>query len=517
MMGSRMIAKLHTGSLSGIDAQGVVVEISQTRGLPGVDIIGLPGAALRESRPRVMAAISNAGLQLPDRHFVVNLAPADLKKSGASYDLAIALALLCECSLCPAEGFEDTLVLGELALDGGIRPARGVLAQLLGARRRGLKRAIIPRDDAAWAALVPDVDVLLAHDLRQVLDHFDGKGQLPHASKVGASLDTRQPTFAHYGDMADVYGQASAKRALEIAAAGGHNLIMIGPPGAGKTMLASRLPGILPPPDAEERLELATIASVAARGHPIDQAVVRPFRAPHHSCSEAALVGGGHPIRPGEVTLAHGGVLFLDELPEFRRNVIEALRPTMESGRAMIVRARERVTMPAKPLVVAAMNPCACGYAGDSKRVCRCSNEQAQRYRARISGPLIDRFDMHVQLSSVPITALRQGSHGESSAVVRERVIAARARAEARDAQLPSAAADMTLTALEPCARQLLCACVERFGLSMRAFNKLLRVSRTVADLEGCEPVLSHHVAEAVQYRLFDREAELQPAQPQLS
>ncbi|HET8939152.1 MAG TPA: YifB family Mg chelatase-like AAA ATPase [Polyangiales bacterium] len=511
-----MIAKVHTGSLAGIDAQGVVVEVSQTRGLPGLDIIGLPGAALRESRPRVLAAISNAGLQLPDRHFVVNLAPADLRKSGASYDLAIALALLCECGICPAEGLEDTLVLGELALDGRIRPARGVLAQLRGARRRGLKRAIIPRDDAPWAALVPDFDVLLAHELGQVLDHFEGKDHMPNARQGAADLEAPQLGEARYGDLSEVYGQASAKRALEIAAAGGHNLVMVGPPGAGKTMLASRLPGILPPLTPEEALELATIASVAARGHPQEDAIIRPFRAPHHSCSDAALIGGGHPIRPGEVTLAHGGVLFLDELPEFRRNVLEALRPTMESGRAVIVRAKERISMPAKPLVVAAMNPCPCGYSGDKKRVCRCSNEQAQRYRARISGPLIDRFDMHVQLASVPITALRQDSQGESSAAIRERVIAARAHARWRRQQLP-AAADPTLSTLEPCARQLLCACVERFGLSMRAFNKLLKVSRTVADLESCEPVLSRHVAEAVQYRLFDREVDMQPTQAQLS
>lgn len=254
-------------------------------------------------------------------------------------------------------------MLGELSLDGRVRSARGVLAQLRGARTRGFTRAIIPRDDARWTALLPNMHVLLAHELKQVVEHFGGTDHLPEASQIAASLDDPAPAARSDADLSDVYGQASAKRALEIAAAGGHNLLMIGPPGAGKTMLASRLPGILPPLDAEETLELATIASVAGRGHQIDGPVTRPFRAPHHSCSEAALIGGGHPIRPGEVTLAHGGVLFPDELPEFRRNVIEALRPTMESGRAVVVRARERVVMPARPLVIAAMNPCPCGFA----------------------------------------------------------------------------------------------------------------------------------------------------------
>jgi magnesium chelatase family protein len=514
-----MVARIHTGSLSGIDAHAVVVEISQTRGLPGVDVIGLPEAALRESRPRVMAAISNSGFQLPDRHYIINLAPADLRKSGASFDLAIAVALLCECGLCPATDLEDTIILGELSLDGRIRSARGALAQLRSARRRGIKRAIIPLADAAWGALVPDLDVLLAHELKQVAEYLNGTDQLTAVSRESARHEPSQHEPQHKGDMGDVYGQPMAKRALEIAAAGQHNVLLVGPPGSGKTMLASRLPAILPPLDAEEALELATVSSVSGRGHEPQLRPARPFRSPHHSCTEAALIGGGHPIRPGEVTMAHGGVLFLDELPEFRRNVVEALRPTMESGFAVVVRARERVVMPAKPLVVAAMNPCPCGYAGDSKRICRCSLEQAQRYRSRVSGPLIDRFDMHVQLASVPITALRNATLGESSATVRERVVAARERARERAQRQRSqfVTMDVPLSTLEPDARQLLFSCVEKLGLSMRAYSKVLRVSRTIADLEGVEMVLGRHIAEAVQFRLFDREVDETLAQPERS
>jgi magnesium chelatase family protein len=513
-----MIAKIHTGSLSGIDAHGVVVEIGQTRGLPGLDVVGLPGAALRESRPRVLAAITNSGFQLPDRHFIINLAPADMRKSGSSFDLAIAVGLLCECGLCPAEGLEDTIILGELSLDGRVRAVRGMLAQLRSARLRGFKRAIVPRDDAPWETLVPDMQVLLAHELRQVVEHLNGTDQLASTPRVLADLDSPKPLQA-YDDLSDVYGQALAKRALEIAAAGQHNVLLVGAPGTGKTMLASRLPGILPPLDPEEMLELATVSSVSGRGNPAQLDVMRPFRAPHHSCSEAALIGGGHPIRPGEVTLAHGGVLFLDELPEFKRNVIEALRPTMESGFAVVVRARERVVMPAKPLVVAAMNPCSCGYAGDPKRICRCSAEQVQRYRARISGPLVDRFDMHVQLSSVPITALRQASQGESSRSVRERVVSARTRARERGSAANTGmfGSGVALSMLEPPARQLLFACVEKLCLSMRAYSKVLKVARTIADLEGTDSVLSRHVAEAVQFRLFDREGSTSDVQPELS
>jgi len=507
-----VIATVHTGTLCGVDAQGVVVEISQTRGLPGFDIVGLPEAALRESRVRVMAAISNSGFQLPDRHFIINLAPADLRKSGASFDLAIAIALLCACGLCPSEGLEETLLLGELSLDGRVRPVRGVLAQLRSAQARGLKRAIIPSADTSWGALAqsPSMRVLLAHTLRQVVEHCDGRDPLNAPVGRGDSADGTDISAAIRGnvakDLRDVIGQEAAKRALEVAAAGGHHLLMVGPPGAGKTMLASRLPSLLPTPSHEEALEIATIASVAGALAGPECGWTRPFRAPHHSCSEVALLGGGHPVRPGEVTLAHGGVLFLDELPEFKRSAIESLRPTMESGFAVIARARERVIMPARPLLVAAMNPCPCGYAGDDKRVCRCTFDQVQRYRARVSGPMIDRFDLHVKLAAVPVQALDAKRRGESSAQVRARIERARAVAAVRATETNTAAHESE-TALMQSARALLVRCIDTLHLSLRAYAKVLRVSRTLADLEGTDAVHSRHVAEAVQYRLLDAEA----------
>ena len=499
-----MVAKVQTGSLSGTDAIGVVVEISQTRGLPGFDIVGLAEAALRESRVRVTTAIGNSGYQLPDRKYVVNLAPADVRKSGASFDLAIAIALLGAAGLCALEGYEETLFLGELSLDGQLRPSRGMLAQLRGARRRGLTRAIVPQGDATWAELVPDMTVYVARELKQVVDAILGTDQLTLASAAAVRGDCREP-LSHHGDLSDVLGQETAKRALEIAAAGQHNLIMVGPPGAGKTMLASRLPQLLPEPTPEEALEIATIASVSGTTPGPHCGWQRPFRSPHHSCSEQALIGGGNPIRPGEVTLAHGGVLFLDELPEFRRNAIEALRPTMESGLAVVVRARERVLMPAKPLLIGAMNPCPCGYLGDPKRLCRCSFDQAQRYRSKISGPVIDRFDLHLSLAAVPVHALNDERRGDNTETVRARVAQARALAAERGATNESA--DL-VRALKQEARELLFLAIDQLGLSLRAYNKILRVSRTIADLEGNDALLKSHVAEAIQYRALDREPE---------
>jgi magnesium chelatase family protein len=506
-----MMSVVQCGSLCGVDALGVRVEASPVRGLPGFDIVGLPEAGIRESRVRVLAALRNSGFELPEQHFVVNLAPADLRKSGSSFDLAIAIALLAQCGLCAPNLLDDLLIIGELSLDGQLRPVRGLLAHLRGALRRGLHGALIPAAESGWAGLAEGLRVHCALHLREVVAFLNGEEKLPGPSSRFDAASAFAPP-----DLRDVRGQQAAKRALEVAAAGPHDVLMIGPPGAGKTMLARRLPGLLPLPGPAEALEIATIAS--AGGLRID-AGERPFRAPHHGCSDVALVGGGEPIRPGEITLAHGGVLFLDELPEFRRNVLEALRPTMESGVAVIARARERAHMPAKPLIVAAMNPCQCGYQGHARRVCRCTPDQIKRYRGRVSGPLLDRFDLHVALPPLSVREIESADAGDDSAAVRERVTRARERRRQREAERARTRRDARSPLielageLEPSALRLLHRSMAQLELSLRAYAKVLKISRTIADLDASERVRVPHVAEAIQYRLFDRE-QTRPAPP---
>jgi len=509
-----MLVKTFGSALHGIDAISITIEVNSSKGI-NFNMVGLPDNAVKESKERIHAALVNNGFKWPMKKIVVNMAPADIRKEGSAYDLPIAIGILGASEQIKSERFEQYVVMGELSLDGSIQPIKGSLPMAIEARNKGFEGIILPNTNANEAAIVNDLSVFGADNIEDVVRFFEGEESLELFH-----INTRDEFFSRLKDFEfdfeDVKGQENIKRALEIAAAGGHNAIMIGPPGSGKTMLAQRLPSILPPLNLHEALETTKRHSVAGLMSANDSLIsVRPFRAPHHTISNVALVGGGTYPQPGEISLAHHGVLFLDELPEFQRTVLEVMRQPIENRRITISRAKFTVEYPANFMLIASMNPCPCGYYNHPEKACVCGPGVVQKYLNKISGPLLDRIDLHVEVTPVPFRELSKIKKSENSATVRERVIAARKIQEKRFKDNPGTFANAQMNSkllrqhcnIDEAGGELLKNAMEKLGLSARAYDRILKVSRTIADLDAAEKINNDHLSEAIQYRSLDRDS----------